>query len=191
MIIDIGGGTTDIAVISLGGIVKSKNLKIAGDQFNNDIILYLKEEFKLLVGEKTAENIKIALGSAYLEDKSEMPVRGRDMVTGLPKEIILSSQHIQNAISQSVSIMVDGVKEILETTPPEVASDIMNKGIILSGGGALLRGLDTLLERTLNIPVYVAEDPLTAVARGCGIILDNLELYEEVLIRVDGDAILK
>ncbi len=191
MIIDIGGGTTDIAVISLGGIVKSKNLKIAGDQFNNDIIVYLKEEFKLLVGEKTAENIKIALGSAYLQDKTEMPVRGRDMVTGLPKEIMLSSNHIQDAISQSVSIMVDGVKEILETTPPEVASDIMNKGIILSGGGALLRGLDTLLEKTLRIPVYVAEDPLTAVARGCGIILDNLEMYEEVLIRVDGDAILK
>ncbi len=191
MIIDIGGGTTDIAVISLGGIVKSKNLKVAGDQFNNDIIVYLKEEFKLLVGEKTAENIKIALGSAYLQDKNEIPVRGRDMTTGLPKEIILSSLHIQDAISQSVSVLVDGVKEILETTPPEVVGDIMKGGIILSGGGALLRGLDTLLQSTLNIPVYVAEDPLTAVARGCGIILDNLEVFEEALIRVDGDAILK
>lgn len=191
MIIDIGGGTTDIAVISLGGIVKSKNLKVAGDQFNNDIILYLKEEFKLLVGEKTAENIKIALGSAYLQDKDEMPVRGRDMTTGLPKQITLSSIDIQQAISQSVSVMVDGVKEILETTPPEVVGDIMNKGIILSGGGALLRGLDTLLQKTLNIPVYVAEDPLTAVARGCGIILDNLEYFEETLIRVDGDALLR
>lgn len=191
MIIDIGGGTTDIAVISLGGIVKSKNLKVAGDQFNNDIITYLKEEFKLLVGEKTAENIKIALGSAYLQDKNEIPVRGRDMTTGLPKEIILSSLHIQEAISQSVSVLVDGVKEILETTPPEVVGDIMRGGIILSGGGALLRGLDILLQNTLNIPVYVAEDPLTAVARGCGIILDNLEVFEEALIRVDGDAILK
>lgn len=191
MIIDIGGGTTDIAVISLGGIVKSKNLKVAGDQFNNNIIVYLKEEFKLLVGEKTAENIKIALGSAYLQDKNEIPVRGRDMTTGLPKEIILSSLHIQDAISQSVSVLVDGVKEILETTPPEVVGDIMKGGIILSGGGALLRGLDTLLQSTLNIPVYVAEDPLTAVARGCGIILDNLEMFEEALIRVDGDAILK
>lgn len=191
MIIDIGGGTTDIAVLSLGGIVKSKNLKIAGDQFNFDIITYLKEEFKLLVGEKTAENIKIGLGSAYLQERSEMPVRGRDMTTGLPKEIMLSSLHIQEAISQSVSIMVDGVKEILETTPPEVVSDIMKGGIILSGGGALLRGLDTLLEKTLTIPVYVAEDPLTAVARGCGIILDNLEVFKEALIRVDNDAILK
>jgi rod shape-determining protein MreB len=191
MIIDIGGGTTDIAVISLGGIVKSKNIKVAGDQFNNDIIVYLKEEFKLLVGEKTAENIKIGLGSAYTQERTEMPVRGRDMTTGLPKEIMLSSLHIQEAISQSVMIMVDGVKEILETTPPEVVGDIMHNGIILSGGGALLRGLDTLLQKTLQIPVYVAEDPLTAVARGCGIILDNLEVFKEALIRVDNDAILK
>lgn len=192
MIIDIGGGTSDIAVISLGGIVRSKNLKIAGDQFNQDIISYLKDEFKLLVGEKTAEQIKIQLGSAIKDGNMDtMAVRGRDMVTGLPKEIAISSLNINQAISQSVNVLIDGVKEILEITPPEVVGDIMNKGIILSGGGALLRGLDTLLQNLLNIPVYVAEDPLTAVARGTGMILDDLELYEEALLKIDGDVLLK
>ena len=192
MIIDIGGGTSDIAVISLGGIVRSKNLKIAGDQFNQDIISYLKDEFKLLVGERTAEQIKIQLGSAIKDGNMDtMAVRGRDMVTGLPKEIAISSLNINQAISQSVNVLIDGVKEILEITPPEVVGDIMNKGIILSGGGALLRGLDTLLQNLLNIPVYVAEDPLTAVARGTGMILDDLELYEEALLKIDGDVLLK
>jgi rod shape-determining protein MreB len=191
MIIDIGGGTTDIAVISLGGIVRSKNLKIAGDQFNQNIISYLKDEFKLLVGEKTSENIKIELGSVVSNDDYKMPVRGRDMITGLPKEIIISALDIKDAIGPSVALLVDGVKEILETTPPEVVGDIMNKGIVLSGGGAMLRGLDILLQKTLKIPVYIAEDPLTAVARGTGIVLDNISLYEEALVKIDSDAILK
>jgi rod shape-determining protein MreB and related proteins len=191
MIVDIGGGTTDIAVISLGGIVRSKNLKVAGDQFNADIMLYLKDEFKMLVGEKTAESIKIQLGTVVKTTDSDIPVRGRDMVTGLPKEIHISSDNVKEAIAASVSVLVDGVKEILETTPPEVVGDIMNKGIILSGGGALLNGLDGYLQSILKIPVYVAEDPLTAVARGTGIILDDLELYKEALLNVDGDAILR
>ncbi len=191
MIIDIGGGTTDIAVISLGGIVRSKNLKIAGDQFNIDIIAHLKDEFKLLVGEKTAETIKIGLGGVLSNNGDHMPVRGRDLVTGLPKEIHITGDTIKEAIGPSVMVLVDGVKEILETTPPEVVGDIMNNGIILSGGGALLRGLDMLIQKTLGIPVYVAEDPLTAVARGTGMILDNLALYEEALLKVDGDAVLK
>jgi rod shape-determining protein MreB len=191
MIIDIGGGTTDIAIISLGGIVRSKNLKVAGDQFNVDIMTYIKDQFKLLVGEKTVENIKMQVGSAIEGEPIQIQVRGRDLVAGLPKEITISDTDIREAISTSVATLVDGVKEILETTPPEVVGDIMHRGIVLSGGGALLRGLDTLLHNVLNIPVYVAEDPLTAVARGTGIILDNLEQYQESLVKIDGDAILK
>lgn len=192
MIIDIGGGTTDIAIISLGGIVKSKNIKIAGDQFNNDIMTYLKDEFKILVGEKTAEHIKMQLGSAVGgEEPIEIQVRGRDMLSGLPKEITITDTHIREALAASVALLVDGVKEILETTPPEVVGDIMHRGIVLSGGGALLRGLDTLLSSVLKIPIYIAEDPLTAVARGTGIILDNIPFYEEALLKIDGDSILK
>lgn len=191
MIIDIGGGTTDIAIISLGGIVRSKNLKVAGDQFNADIMAYIKDEFKLLVGEKTVENIKMQAGSVVPGEAIEIQVRGRDLITGLPKEIILTDTHIREALTNSIMTLVDGVKEILETTPPEVVGDIMHRGIILSGGGALLRGLDTLLNSVLKIPIYVAEDPLTAVARGTGIILDNLDFYEESLVKVDNDTILK
>lgn len=191
MIIDIGGGTTDIAIISLGGIVRSKNLKVAGDQFNADIMAYLKDEFKLLIGEKTTENIKMQAGSVVEGEPIEIQVRGRDLLNGLPKEITLTDMHVRQAIASSVATLVDGVKEILETTPPEVVGDIMHRGIVLSGGGALLRGLDTLLNSVLKIPIYVAEDPLTSVARGTGIILDNIEYYEEALLKIDGDAILK
>ncbi len=182
MIVDIGGGTTDIAVISLSGIVRSVNLKIAGDKFNNDIIFYLRDEFKLLIGEKTAESVKIAIGSVSPCEPMEAEVRGRDLVTGLPREVVITDADIREAMGQSILGFIDGIKEVLETTPPEILGDIMNRGIVLSGGGALLHGLDTLLSNMLKIPVTVTEDPLTAVARGAGIVLEDLEYYKEVLL---------
>lgn len=188
MIIDIGGGTTDIAVISLGGVVRSKNLKIAGDKLNNDIILYMKDEFKLLIGEKTAEAVKIAIGTVAPGDTMEAEVRGRDLVTGLPREVIVTDTDIRDAIGASIVELIDGVKEILETTPPEVLSDVMKRGIVLSGGGALLKGLDKLLEGILKIPIYVAEDPLSSVARGAGVVLEDLEFYQEVLVNTEDDT---
>ncbi|MES2023184.1 MAG: rod shape-determining protein [Patescibacteria group bacterium] len=182
MIIDIGGGTTDIAVISLGGIVKSKNLKIAGDKLNNDIISYMRDEFKILIGEKTAEAVKMAIASAIPGEYMETGVRGRDLLTGLPREVVVTDSDIREAIALSVKELVEGVKDVLENTPPEILSDIMHQGITLSGGGALLLGLDQLLQSHLKIPVYVVDDPLSAVARGTGIILDDIESYREVLI---------
>jgi rod shape-determining protein MreB len=182
MIIDIGGGTTDIAVIALGGIVKSKNLKIAGDKLNTDISTYMRDEFKILIGERTAEAVKIAIGSVLPGEYMETQVRGRDILTGLPREVVVTDSDIREAISISIKGLVDGVKDVLETTPPEILSDIMHRGIILSGGGALLVGLDKLLQNVLKIPIYVVEDPLSAVARGTGIILDDLDFYKEVLI---------
>ena len=189
VIVDIGGGTTDVAVISLGGVVRSKNLKIAGDKLNTDIINYMKDEFKLLIGEKTAENIKIAIGSVVEGEFMEAEVRGRDLVTGLPREVIVTDSDIREAIINSVLLLVDGVKEVLETTPPELLSDIMHRGVVLSGGGALLRGLDTLLHNALKIPIYVAEDPLTAVARGTGVILDDFETFKDILLNTDDTSV--
>ncbi len=182
MIIDIGGGTTDIAVISLGGIVKSKNLKIAGDRLNNDIISYMRDEFKILVGERTAEFVKISIGSVLPGEYMEVEVRGRDILTGLPREVVVTDSDVREATSLSIKEFVEGVKDVLETAPPEILSDIMHNGIMLSGGGALILGLDRLLQNVLRIPVYVVDDPLSAVARGTGIILDDLENYREVLI---------
>lgn len=185
VIVDIGGGTTDVAVISLSGVVRSKNLKIAGDLFNANIMNYMKDEFKLLIGEKTAENVKIAIGSVLEGDAMEAEVRGRDLVTGLPRQVIVTDSDIREAIMPAVTSLVDGVREVLETTPPELLSDIMHRGLVLSGGGALLRGLDILLQSTLKIPIYIAEDPLTAVARGTGVILDEFDSYQEVLVNTD------
>ena len=187
MIVDIGGGTTDIAIISLGGIVRSKNSKVAGDRLNSDISSYLRDEFKLLIGEKTAENVKIAIASAMEGKFQEAQVRGRDLVTGLPREVIITDSDIREAIAPAVNELVDGIKEVLETTPPEILSDVMNRGIVLSGGGALLTGLDTLLEGVLKIPIFVAEDPLTAVARGAGVVLDAVDEYEEQLVSSTND----
>lgn len=187
MVIDIGGGTTDIAVISLGGIVRANSLKIAGDKLNADIMTYLRDEFKILIGEKTAEQIKIALGSVLEGDPKEIPVRGRDLVTGLPREVIVTDGDVREAIAVSITNLIDGIREVLETTPPEVLSDVMQRGIVLSGGGALIRGLAPLLETLLKIPVRVATDPLTAVVRGTGIILDNIDYYNEVLIRENNE----
>jgi rod shape-determining protein MreB len=182
MVIDIGGGTTDIAVISLGGIVQSKNIKTAGDKLNNNIISYMRDEFKILIGETTAEMVKIAIGSALSGEHMEAEIRGRDLLTGLPREILVTDAHIREAFAASIKELIEGVKDVLESTPPEILSDIIHKGIALSGGGALIVGLDRLLQNILKIPVYVVDDPLTAVARGTGIILDDLDFYKEVLI---------
>jgi rod shape-determining protein MreB len=183
MVIDIGGGTTDIAVISLGGVVRSKNLRVAGDKFNTDIISYVRNQFKILIGDKTAETVKIAIGSVLpTHAPLEMAVKGRDLVTGLPKEVILTDTDIREALSLSVENLIEATREVLESTPPEVLADVMQRGVYLCGGGALLKGLPELLEDEINIPVYVAADPLTAVARGTGIILENLEKFREVLI---------
>jgi rod shape-determining protein MreB and related proteins len=182
MVIDIGGGTTDVAVISLGGIVKSKNLKTAGDRLDNDIITYMRDEFKILIGERTAEYVKISIGSVVPGEYMEVEVRGRDLLTGLPREVVVTDSDVREAVSLSIKDFVEGVKDVLETTPPEILSDIMRNGIMLSGGGALLLGIDRLLQNILKIPVYVVDDPLSAVARGTGIILDDMEYYREVLI---------
>ncbi|MBI4136205.1 MAG: rod shape-determining protein [Candidatus Vogelbacteria bacterium] len=183
LIVDIGGGTADIAVISLGGIVRSKNLRLAGDRLNRDIIAYVRDEFKILLGEKTAEEVKIAIGSVWKQPAPlEATIRGRDLVTGLPKEAIITDADIKEAIGSSVGSLVDAIKEVLESTPPEVVSDIMHQGIILVGGGALLAGIRELLTHELKIPVIIADDPLTAVVRGTGIILENLEAHRDILL---------
>lgn len=188
MIVDIGGGTTDIAVISLGGIVRSKNLRVAGDKLDRDIIAHIRSEFKVLIGEKTAENVKIAIGSVMEEGGHvEAVVRGRDLITGLPREITITDQDIREAISPAVDTLIEAVREVLETTPPEILSDIIKNGIVLVGGGALLRGLDELLSSWLKVPVLVADDPLTAVARGTGVILENLDAHKDVFLEYDDD----
>lgn len=188
MIIDIGGGTSDIAVISLGGIVRSKNLKVAGDKLNDDIINYIRNEFKILIGEKTAEQIKIDLSNMVPgQEPLESPIRGRDLITGLPREVVITDSDIREAIAQSIGSLVESTKEVLESTPPEIVSDIMKRGIYVTGGGALIRGLDELLKEELQIPVYIAGEPLTAVARGTGVILENIDQYREVLIEDEDD----
>jgi rod shape-determining protein MreB len=188
MMVDIGGGTTDIAVIALSGVVRAKSLKVAGDKLTEDIISYMRDEFKMLVGEKTGEHIKITIGSALPDENGEeLSIKGRDLVTGLPREAVITDVDIREAMYGSISQLVDAIREVLETTPPEVLSDIMQKGMTLSGGGALIRNLPQLLEMQLKVPVTVADDPLTAVARGCGIILEDVTLYKDVLIQDTND----
>jgi rod shape-determining protein MreB and related proteins len=183
MVIDIGGGTSDIAVISLGGVVRSKNLRVAGDRFNSDIISYIRNQFKILIGDKTAEVVKVTIGSVLpTHAPLEMPVRGRDLVTGLPKEVILTDTDIREALAQSVESLIEAAREVLESTPPEMVVDIMHRGIHLAGGGALVKGLPELLANELNIPVHVTTDPLTAVARGTGVILENLDNFRDILV---------
>ena len=181
MVIDIGGGTTDIAVLSLDGIVTSESIKIAGNIFDQDIIKYIKDKYKLLIGDRTAEDIKINIGTVYNENKKneKMQVRGRDLVTGLPHMITISSKEIEEALRESIYIIIQKAKNVLEQTPPELSSDIINKGIIITGGGALIDGFDKLLSAELNVPVYVAESPLTCVAEGTGILLDHIDLLEK------------
>ncbi|MBU6142042.1 rod shape-determining protein [Patescibacteria group bacterium] len=183
MIVDIGGGTTEIAVISMGGIVTSKSLKVAGDRLNDDIIRFIREEFKLAVGEPTAEELKMTIGSATAagSEKLDMPVRGRDMATGLPKEIILKDVHVRAAMARSVKMMLDAIHEVIETTPPELVGDMLRNGVYLSGGGSLLKNLDKLLEKELMVPVRVIDDPLTAVVRGCGIAVEQFDKFYNVV----------
>lgn len=182
-IVDIGGGTTEIAVISLSGIVKWKSIKIAGDELNYNISQYARETFNLLVGERQAEEIKIKIGSAVeMSEKMVYPMRGRDMVTGLPKEVMISDTEVREAISKSLRAIADNIKATLEVTPPELVADIHERGLLLTGGGALLRGIDHLIMRATQIPVRIADDPLTAVARGTSILLDDRELLREVAV---------
>ncbi len=183
MIVDIGGGTTEVAIISLGGIVVSRSLRIAGDRLNEDIIHYAREEFNLLLGEKTAEDIKLAVGSAYpLEEKIETTMRGRDIVTGLPKEVAVDDTQIRKALHRSVKSLVNSIKGTIEETPPELVADIMRRGIYLVGGGGLLRGLDQLVTEQTEMPVKLVEDPLTAVVRGTGIVLEDVDGLKDVLV---------
>lgn len=183
IIVDIGGGTTEVSVISLGGIVVNKTLRIAGDELNEDIVHYARDHFNMLIGERTAEEIKIRIGSASeLDDTLEAPIRGRDLVTGLPKEIIMSAPQAREAMSRSVNTIVEAVKSAIEETPPELLSDVIEQGIFLAGGGALLRGLDDVISRATQIRAQVADDPLTAVVRGTGIVLEDLESLQAVLL---------
>ena len=180
MIVDIGGGTTDVAVLSLGSIVTSSSIKIAGNTFDDAIIKYIKDKYNLLIGEVTAEEIKINIGTVYNGSKKEkVEVKGRNLINGLPKTITITSEEVENALNISINEIVKTIKLVLETTPPELSADIINKGIILTGGGALLDGLDILLSNELQVPVYIAESPLTCVAEGTGIMLENLNLIEE------------
>lgn len=183
MVIDIGGGTTDIAVISLGGIVVSRNLRIAGEKMNDDIIQYIRDEFQLLIGEKTAEKIKISIGSVSpLKEKLTASIKGRDLVSGLPKEIIISDSEITEAVTPSVNAIISEIRSVVEETPPELISDLMTRGIILAGGGSLLRGFPEMVEKATGVPTRLVEDPLTAVVRGCGIILEDVESLKEILV---------
>ena len=175
MVIDIGGGTTDIAVLSLNGIVYSESIKVAGNSLDLDIIKFIKEKYKLLIGEVTAEKIKIQIGNLDSSNKGKtMSVRGRDMLTGLPKTIVISSVEIKEAIKDSIYLIIHAVKSVLEKIEPEISADIIDKGIVLTGGGALLQGLDKLIEKEIKVPVKVAKSPLTCVALGTGIMLDNI-----------------
>jgi len=185
-IIDIGGGTTEVAVISLGGIVLAKSLRIAGDRLNEDIIQFAQEEYKLLIGERAAEDIKIGIGSAYpLKEKRELPLRGRNLITGLPEEILVSDEDIRKAMQKSVRQIVTAVKTTVEETPPELLADIMAKGIFLAGGGSLLKGLDILIQEETKIPTRIIEDPMTAVVRGAGFVLESLDELREILAETE------
>ncbi|MBI4093885.1 rod shape-determining protein [Candidatus Kaiserbacteria bacterium] len=190
MVVDIGGGTTDIGIISLGGLVNARNARIAGDRFNADIVSHVRNEFKLLIGDKTAEELKIALASvASRGERIESYARGRDLVSGLPREIALTDQDIRNALGHSIEELIESVKEVLETTPPELVSDIMQRGIYLVGGGALIRGLPEFLTGSLGVPVNVDADPLTAVVRGTAVVLDDMERYREALLTSDDELV--
>ena len=180
MVIDVGGGTTDIAVLSLGGIVNSSSIKVAGNVFDSDIIKYIKDKYKLLIGDRTAEDIKLSIGSVFPDAKDEkMDVRGRDLVTGLPHTITLCSNEIEEALRESVYMIINTAKNVLEQTPPELSADIIDKGIVVTGGGAMIYGFDELLSHELKVPVFIAESPLTCVAEGTGVLLDNIHLLEK------------
>ncbi|GLY09034.1 rod shape-determining protein [Pseudobacillus badius] len=181
MVVDIGGGTTDVAVLSMGAIVTAASIKMAGDNFNNEILNYIKKEYKLLIGERTAEDIKITIGSVYPGGRSEeMEIRGRDMVSGLPRLLIVNSEEIEMALRESIAVIVQAAKDVLEQTPPELSADIIDRGVILTGGGALLHGIDQLLAEELKVPVFIAENPMDSVAVGTGIMLENIDKLSKV-----------
>lgn len=183
MVVDIGGGTSEIAIISLGGIVTAKSIRLGGDELDEAIVSYVKKEYSLMIGERTAENVKITIGSAYKEgEEIEMEIRGRDLITGLPKTMQISSSEVRDALREPVNSIVDGIKSTLEKTPPELASDIMENGIMLTGGGALLKGLDKLVKEETGMPVKIAENPLDCVAIGTGKSVEDAEIFEKVLM---------
>jgi rod shape-determining protein MreB len=182
MIVDIGGGTTEIAVIALSGIVYAQSIRLAGDVLNEDIINYFRRNCNLLIGERTAENIKFEIGSATpLDQELEMIIKGRDLVNGVPKTLHINSKNAREAMAESVNNIVESITKSLEQTPPELSADILDRGIMLTGGGGMLKNLDKLIMETTNLPVHIAEDPLKAVVRGTGIILENLEYYRPVI----------
>ncbi len=186
MIVDIGGGTTEVAVISMGGVVVSRSLRVAGDELDQDIIQYIRNKYNLLIGERMAEQVKITIGSAYpLPNEKTFTVRGRNLVTGLPESLEISSVEVREAISGSVQVIVDTVKDALDESPPEIVSDLMETGICLAGGGSMLQGLSERLSDELNLRVWVAEDPLTCVARGAGMILEDLDRFNDFLVGLD------
>ncbi len=183
MIVDIGGGTTEVAVISLGGIVYSKSVQVAGDKFDEAILIYIKRKYSLLIGERTAEQIKLVLGNAYpFEEERTYEVKGRDLIAGAPKTIEISSEEVRDALADPVNDVADAIKVALERTPPELAADIVDNGIILTGGGALLTNLDLFIKEKTGLPVALAEDPLTCVVRGSGIVIQDMELTRQVTI---------
>jgi rod shape-determining protein MreB len=183
LIVDIGGGTTEVAVISLGGIVVSRSIRIGGDEMDMDIVSFARREYNLLMGERTAEEIKIAVGSAYpMPSPRTVTFRGRDLLTGLPRGVEVGSDQIREALETSVAQIIDAIKETIEETPPELVADIMDQGIVLAGGGALLIGLDKRVAEATQMPVHVADDPLTCVVRGCGKVLEELDTLERVMV---------
>lgn len=183
MVVDIGGGTSEIAIISLGGIVTAKSIRLGGDELDEAIVSYVKKEYSLMIGERTAEDVKIRIGSAYKEgEEVEMEIRGRDLISGLPKTMQISSEEVRDALREPVNSIVDGIKSTLEKTPPELASDIMENGIMLTGGGALLKGLDKLVKEETGMPVKIAENPLDCVAIGTGKSVEDQEIFEKVLM---------
>lgn len=187
MIVDIGGGTSEVAIISLGGIVTSRSVRVAGDEFDNSIIAYIKKKYNLLIGERTAENIKVGIGSAFKTDDNEpvMDIRGRNLLNGLPQNITITSEEIREALAEPLSHVIEAIKTTLEKCPPELASDIIETGIMLAGGGALLRGLDKLINEETGMPVKIAERPLDCVADGTGKVLENIDKLEDVLSEDD------
>jgi len=183
MIVDIGGGTTEIAIISLGGIVTAKSIRIGGDEFDESIVAYVKKEYNLAIGERTAEDVKITIGSTFKDDQEHnMQIRGRDLISGLPKTVEISSTEVRDALKEPINQIIDAIKSTLEKTPPELASDIMENGIMLTGGGALLRGLDKLVKQETGMPVQIAENPLDCVALGTGKSVEDQEIFEKVLM---------
>jgi len=185
MVVDIGGGTTEVAVISLAGVVYSKSVRVAGDKIDEEIVQYMKRKYSLLIGERTAEIIKTVVGCAYpLEEMKTIDVKGRDLISGIPKTIETNSEEIREAITEPVTLIVDAIKDALENAPPELAGDIVDRGIVLTGGGALLQNIDVLVREETGLPITIADDPLSAVAKGAGMALDQLEVLKEVTIQV-------